>query len=773
MRNRPSTWLKPAAVVAASGFLWAFAAHKTVAQTPVSNIRDPLALANPLIGTGTHGGALMPGACLPYSMVKLSPDTTKPSTAGYNPGEPIFGFSHTHIGGTGGNAFGGQILVRPQTGPLDVNLPPSPKENEFASPGYYTAVLTRDKVKAELTATERAGVHCYTFPPSETARVLIDVSATLNNATKEKPSSTCTASEAHFVSPREIEGKASFVGGYNRLTYTVYFAAAFDRTPAAQGAWLDGNAQPNAPRIEGGKGQKAGLYAEFAPQTNNAVNLRVGLSYSSLENARKHRAVSDALPFEQVKARAEKQWADHLNTVEIEGGTIEQRKQFYSALYHFALAPVDLMGDNDAWSVSQPSYWDIYCIWDTFRCASPLLSLLHQDRQQSVLKSLLEIYKQKGWLPDAWAYNQYAFSLQGGTDADILFADAVSKNLTGFDRNLAYEAVKKNATVPATSKVFTPHGRFDAYFALGYVPAVSAGGKTADGRENEYAHAVSGTLEYAYNDFAVAAVAAAVGQNADATKFRERSENVWTLFDPDTKFFWGKDKAEKWLPDFDPQPKSTGGWLPIFYEGTAWQYRFSVPHDVQGLINRMGGANAFIAVLDEYFDTNRHNQGNEPGFLTPWLYDYAGRPDKTADRVRAILAKDYKLAPNGYAGDEDAGAMSSWYIFGALGFYPNAGQDVYLIGSPLFPRSRVRLAGHRTFEIVAKNVSETNRYIQSATLNDKLWNKAWFRHGDIIGGAKLVLTMGPKPSMWGKKTPPPSLSAPDSVAASEAVRKVN
>ena len=469
MKDISMFWIKPVAAAAAACVFLGFSAPWGMAQTTPPGSNDPIVLANPLIGTGIYGGALMPGACLPYSMVKLSPDTTKPSTAGYNPVEPIFGFSHTHIGGTGGNAFGGQILVRPQTGPLNVGLPPSPKENEFASPGYYTVTLTREKVKAELTATERAGVHRYIFPATETARVLIDVSATLNNATEKNPSSVCTASEAHFVSPREIEGKASFVGGYNRLTYTVYFAAAFDRTPTAQGAWLDADARPNAQRIEGGKQQKAGLYAEFAPQKNNVVGLRVGLSYSSLENARKHRAISDQMPFEQVKARAEKQWADHLNTVQIEGGTIEQRKQFYTALYDFALAPVDLTGDNAAWSSTEPSYWDIYCIWDTFRCASPLLTLLHQDRQEAVLRSLLEVYKQKGWLPDAWAYNQYAFSLQGGTDSDVLFADAIAKNLKGFDRNLAYEAVKKNATVPATSKVFSPYGRFDAYFTLGYV----------------------------------------------------------------------------------------------------------------------------------------------------------------------------------------------------------------------------------------------------------------------------------------------------------------
>jgi len=297
-------------------------ARPAPAPTPPA---DPVRLVNPLVGTAVYGGALEPAACLPYSMVKLAPDTTKPSTAGYNPAEPIIGFSHTHIGGTGGYAFGGQILVRPQTGPLDVTLPPSPKQDEFASPGYYTVTLTRDSVKAELTATERSGVHRYTFPVQKPARILVDVSATLNNSSLEKPSSICTGSEARFISDREIEGKASFVGGYNRLTYTVYFAATFDRTPSRHGAWLDSVAEPDTAEIKGNKGQHAGLYAEFAPGADGGrVGLRVGLSYSSIVNARRHRAASDGLTFDQVKARAENIWRAHLNTIQTTGGTDRQ-----------------------------------------------------------------------------------------------------------------------------------------------------------------------------------------------------------------------------------------------------------------------------------------------------------------------------------------------------------------------------------------------------------------------------------------------------------------
>ncbi len=731
---------------------------------------DPVPFADPLVGASLDGGALMPAACLPYSMVKLSPDTTRPSTAGYNPGEPIIGFSHTHIGGTGGAAFGGQILVRPQTGPLDISLPPSPKKGEFASPGYYAVTLTRDSVKAELTATERSGVHRYTFAANAPARLLIDVSATLNNGSVASPSSVCTGSEARFVSDREIEGKASFVGGYNRLTYTVYFAATLDQTPNQRGAWRGADAITGATEIKGDKGQRAGLYAEFTPPPDGRIGVRIGLSYSSIENARRHRAASDGMTFEQVKSRAEGVWRAHLNTIQVTGGSDKERRQFYTALYDSALAPVDLSGDNDAWSRTEPSYWDIYCIWDTFRSASPLLTLIHQERQEAVLRSLLEAYKQKGWLPDAWAYNQYAFSLQGGTNADVVFADAIAKGLGGFDRALAYQAVRKNATTPAPSNIYSPYGRFAPYFTRGYVPALSASGKTADGKPNEYAHAVSGTLEYAYNDFAVAQIADAVGEKSDAARFRKRSHDVFQLFNPQTRFFWGKDAQGAWLPGFDPEARASLGWFPIFYEGDAWQYRFSVPHDIQGLINRHGGPEAFCAILDQYFDEKRHWQGNEPGFLTPWLYDYAGRPDRTAERVRAILQQDYKMAPSGYAGDEDVGAMSSWYVFGAMGFYPNAGQDIYLLGSPLFSQTRLRLAGGKTLTITARGLSSQNRYIQSAKLNNKAWNKAWFRHRDIAGGADLVLEMGPAPTRWGTKNPPPSLSAPLREAATKKAR---
>ena len=238
-------------------------------------------------------------------------------------------------------------------------------------------------------------------------------------------------------------------------------------------------------------------------------------------------------------------------------------------------------------------------------------------------------------------------------------------------------------------------GRQAPYFTLGYVPSTLYAGKGADGKENEYSFGTSRTLEYAYNDFSVSEVAAALGKKEDAELFRKRSLGAYVLFHPEKKLFWPKDAAGNWIADSDPA-KTVMGWSSSFMEGSAWQYRFSMPHDVQGLINRVGGNDAFLALLDEYFDRNLHYAGNEPGFLTPWLHTYAGRTDKNVDRVRAIMAKDFKLSPNGYAGDEDTGTMSAWYLFAAMSFYPNAGQDIYLLASPVFSSVGLKLSFLRT-----------------------------------------------------------------------------
>lgn len=742
---------------------WSLAALALVVCMPLAAqpVADNVALANPLVGTARYdGGAMYPGAALPHSMVKLSPDTTKPSTAGYNPDEPILGFSHTHIGGTGGKAFGGQIRLRPQSGALNVAPAAAAKSNEAASPGYYAVDLAEDKVRAELTVTERAGFHRYTFAPNAPARVLVDISSVILNYGAKDLAGYPSATSAKFVSDREMEGSAGIIAGFEKMPFTVHFVAVFDQPVTARGAWLNGEAQPNATSIAGGEKQDAGLYVDFAPGAT--VNVRVGISYTSIEHARNNLQPANGLNFDQVHARAKGIWAKEFSSIAVEGGTDAQRRQFYTALYHMLLTPTDVTGDNAGWAKDdkQTVYWDIYCIWDTFRTSNPMLTLIKPELQSALIQHLLVIYQRTGWLPDAWVYSNPGIPFQGGTHADNLIADAFVKNLGGFDRELAYEAVRKNATVPtsAKSKLYTYGGRFAPYFDLGYVPSLVYIGKTPDGRENEYSAGVSRTIEYAQNDYSVSLIAEAMGKKEDAELFRKRSQSMFTLFHPEKKMFWGKTATGEWMPDADPTVTRIN-WKTAFYEGNGWQYRFSVPHDMQGLINRYGGNTPFLSTLDEYFDRGLHWQGNEPTFLNPWAHVYAGRPDKNVDRVRTIMEKEFRLEPKGYPGDEDVGTMSAWYLFAAMGFYPNAGQDIYLMSSPLFKKMTMKLGNSgKTFVISAPNLSDANKYVQSATLNGKPLKNAWFRHGDIAKGAKLVLKMGPKPSKWGTQTPPPSMT---------------
>jgi predicted alpha-1,2-mannosidase len=417
------------------------------------------------------------------------------------------------------------------------------------------------------------------------------------------------------------------------------------------------------------------------------------------------------------------------------------------------MMPTDITGDHALWQSNEPLFDDIHAVWDTYRCTYPLLTLTQPNTMRRILRSQLDIYKNRGWLPDYFRGRQYNV-IQGGTNMDVVIADALVKKLGGFDSALAYEAVKKNATTPTPgSGYWSLSGRHAPYFALNYLPSV-------EGAKQKTMSPVSVSLEYAYNDFSVAQAARAVGNEADAQRFLGQSDGVWKLFNSESKFFQPKTAEGQWVSGFDPARYA--GNEGHFYEGTAWSYRFYAPHDMAGLIERQGGAPAFVTALDEYFEKGHHNAGNEPSFLTPWLYNYAGRPDKSAERVHSLLTKDYFLAPAAYRGDDDSGSMSAWYVFNALGFYPVAGQDVYLLGSPLFASSRLTLENGRAFTISARNHAPENRYVQSATLNGRSYDRAWLRHSDIMSGAELVLQMGPRPSAWGTQNLPPSrqFSAP-------------
>ena len=712
--------------------------------------QDPVDLAEPLLGTEDGRGATFPGAAVPFGLVRLGPDTPLPNnTTGYVPERPLDGFSHLHVSGTGGPGKYGNIFVTVQTGPLRLGDYTSEKASETASPGYYAVDLERWGVRAELTSGGRAGVHRYTFPQADTARVLFDLARAVDVV--EFAPGRLVQGNVRVVGDREVEGYGAYKGGWGPpVPYRVYFSARSDTPSRSFGTWTAGEAFPGA-RAAVGDSLGVGAYLTFETDDGQPVELAVGISLLSVEQARRNReaatggSASATGGFDAVRTRAEETWAEHLGKIRVEGGTERERRLFYSALYNALLMPTDVTGENPNWTSSEPHYWDYFAIWDTYRAVHPLFTLILPERQRDLVRSLVDTYRHTGWLPECWTSGVHGF-VQGGSNGVVVLADAAVKGLGGIDYETAYEAAKKDADHPSPEP--GEYGRdSDEYLALGYSST------------NKWCGA-SRTLEYAFNDFAVAQLAAHLGHDADAARYRERSLNAFNLFMPDTKFFWAKQPDGSWEPGFAPGFQTERWWEgPYFYEGQPWHYSTFVPHDIGGLMRRHGGAEAFVAHLDRLFDDGHYAHHNEPGLLSAYLYVYAGRPDKAAERVRHILATEYAPTPDGFPGQDDAGAMSAWYVFSALGFYPNAGQDVYLIGSPLFPRATLDLGGGKTLEVVANNVSDADRYIQSATLGGEPLERAWFRHGEIAEGGALVFEMGPGPSDWGRAAaPPPSVS---------------
>ena len=717
----------------------------------------PAAWVDPFIGVEI--GNTLPGAALPFGMVRLSPDVAPPNhTTGYRSDRPIRGFSHNHLSGTGGGARYGNVLVIPQTGPWTL-FPEPERSDEYARPGYYSVLLKEHgmEIRCELTTTERVGVHRYTFskpsdpltndellrgyvPQAEIqGRVLIDASAIINMVDAEVTHNV--KSGVRILSDHEIEGYGRFRGGWGgENPYAVYFAARFNRPFDRCGTWKGESVSSDSLR----EGFDVGAWVEFMLPQQGCVELQVAISYISEAQAWRNLESAGVRDFDSVREAADSVWNRALSVIRVEGGSPEQKTVFYTSLYHALTMPTDLGQDeNPQWQDGERHFWDFYTLWDTYRTVMPLYTLVFPERQREIIRCLLDIYDHRGWLPDAWTAGDYAY-VQGGSNADVVIADAVVKGLGGFDVERAYAAVKKNAEVMSDNPYKYGRDLYE-YEKYGYLSTRIKNGS-------------SKSLEYAYNDFCVGQVAAALGYGKDRAKYESRSGSWRNLFDPQTRFFWAKDLEGNWAPGFSPTFRRPDYWNgPYFYEGTPWNYATYVPHDMRGLIAEHGGAESFVAFLDELFDGGHYEIGNEPGFLTPYLYHYAGRPDRSAERVRALL-EEFRVGRRGLPGQDDSGAMSAWYLFGAMGFFPVAGQDVYLIGSPVFEESTLMLEGGKRFTVKAPGVSRTNRYVCGATLNGKDWNRCWFTHSDLLQGGELILEMGPVSTGWGRELPPPSLS---------------
>jgi predicted alpha-1,2-mannosidase len=690
-------------------------------------------------------------------MIKPGPDMTygvRDYNAGWNDLGPIRGFSQTHVSGTGGGAKYGNIRVQPTTGPVAPFDALSDRANETAAAGLYSVTLARFKVGVEITAARRSALYRFTYPDGQPANLLFDVAHILRSGFKTGETQHLVASQVQILSPTTLAGSTTVRGGWNKQTtpYTVYFYAATDTAAVSSGTWLGDQLTPGSKTASGTADMPAGAWFSFNP--GHTVHMKLAISFISIEQARQSLAAEiPAFDFAATRAAACAQWDRALSKIEIEGATEEQKQVFYTAIYHTMLMPTDRTGENPLWRSSEPYYDDYYAIWDIFRSSAPLLTLIAPDREAGIVRSLIDIYRHDGYLPDARAGN-FNGRTQGGSNAEFMLTDAYLKHLPGIDWNAALAAEIHDAEDAPADHFKEGRGGLDDWKQLGYV--------SLEGSDRS----ASVHMEYAADDYEIALLAKGLGHPDEARKYLARSANWKNLWDSDFTdggfqgFIRSRHRDGSWLTPFTAMDQCTWNG-PTFYEGNSWTYSTFVPQDVASLIRIMGGADTFVARLDAFFAVPlRYDVGNEPGFLAPYLYNWAGRPDKTAEHLRQIIAQSYHAGPAGLPGNDDSGAMSSWYAFGQIGIYPNAGQDVYLIGSPAYPRTTLHLANAKTFSIEARNLTPANLYVVAATLNGRPLDRSWLRHSEIANGGKLVLTMSDKPAHWAQHNPPPSASDP-------------
>jgi predicted alpha-1,2-mannosidase len=701
------------------------------------------------------GGNTIPGPSMPFGMIKPGPDVgANQANSGWEATGRINGFSQTHVSGSGGGPKYGNILIQPTIGAPSATGIGSYREDEKGTIGFYRVGLRRYGIDVEITAAERAAIYRFTYPAAQKANILFDAGHCLSWISKAGEGQFLANSQLQVISPNEVSGSSSVTGGWNKQTrpYTVYFDAISDTAAQNWGTWRDGRLHPGG-RTEGAEhGSKTGAWLSFATQQGQQVTLKIGISFVSIEQARRN--LSDEIPgfdFDRVHTDAVSAWNRALGAVELKEATAEQEQMFYTALYHSMLMPVDRTGENPLWRSDEPYYDDFYAIWDTFRTSGPLLTLIAPQRESAIVRALVDIYRHEGWLPDARSGN-FTGRMQGGSNADMLIGDAYVKHLAGIDWNEAYAGVANDAEVPSPAPINEGRGGLDDWKKLGYV--------SMEGTDRS----ASLHMEYAANDFEIALMARGLGHEADFRKYLARSGNWAHLWDAQFEeggvqgFIRPRHRDGTWKKNFTAMLTSTWGG-DTFYEGNSWTYSLYVPQDIAGLIRKSGGPQRFVHRLDAFFDVpERYDVGNEPGFLSPYLYIWAGRQDKTAERVREIVAKSYRVGRKGLPGNDDSGAMSSWYAFSTMGIFPNAGQDVYLIGSPAIPEITLHLAGDKTFVVAAKNVSDANRYVVSATLNGRPFDRAWLRHEEIVQGGRLILEMADKPGNWPNGALPPSSS---------------
>lgn len=747
--------------------------------TLIAQTSNYIQYVNPLIGTQKMGHTY-PGATVPFGSLQLSPDTDEQPhniNGKYNPeaykycagyqydDKTILGFSHTHFSGTGHSDLG-DFLIMPTVGPLqlepgDKNDPKSgfrsafSHSTEVAEPDYYKVLLEDDNILAEMTATTRVGFHQYTFPKSDNSHIILDLMYGIYNyADKNVWTFVRVENNRTVVGYRQTTGWAR--------TRTVYFAMEFSKPFTGygfknfgredyKGFWRKFDQTRNFPEMAG---RQIRAYFDFKTEDKEKIKIKFALSPVSTEGAMKN--LRDEVPdwnFDRVRSEGQAAWNQELGKVQVTAGSRDDLVNFYTAMYHAFLAPTVYMDtdgqykglDQNVHKANGFTNYTTFSLWDTYRALHPLLNIIQPTRNRDMIRSMMAHYDQSvhKMLPVWSQYANETWCMIGYHSVSVI-ADAIVKgNVAGIDVNRALDAMAQTARTKY-------YDGLEYYMSMGYVP------------EDKNSSSVSKTLEYAYDDWAIAQAAKKLNRKDIYDEFIKRSGNWKNAFDASTGFMRPKMSDGKFRAEFDPLKTSGQG----FIEGNAWNYSLYVPQDVDGMINAMGGKQKFAARLDELFTMNLPDSffaeteditregiiggyvhGNEPSHHVAYLYNWTDQPWKTQERVRMILKNQYRPTPDGLGGNDDCGQMSAWYIFSALGFYPvTPGSDRYALGSPAIKTAVLKFENGRTLTIEARNQSEKNVYVKAVLVNGRTLDRNYLTHSEIMAGGKIVFYMSDTPA---------------------------
>ena len=729
--------MKKTAFLCSLALAGVFASCGTKTQTNAAPM-DYTQYVNPFIGAADNGHTF-PGATTPFGMIQTSPVT---GAVGWrycseyvNNDSIIWGFTQTHLNGTGCMDLG-DVLVMPATGERtrawDGYRSRFSKDQESATPGYYSVELEEPNVKAELTASPRVALHRYTYHTADSASVLIDLQhgPTWNEAQYHSQVSLC---EVKWEDEQTLSGH---VRNSVWVHQDYFFVLKFNRPTTGQ---------INLPMAETEKGQR--IVACFDMEPGDELLTKIALSTTSVEGAKKN--MDTELPgwdFEATRQAAKDSWNNYLKRIDVTG-TDAQKANYYTSFYHALIQPnqisdVDGMYRNakdEIVKTGGDAFYSTFSLWDTYRAAHPFYTLMVPEKVDGFVTSLVEQGEVQGFLPiwGLWGKETYTMIANHGVS---VIAEAYRKGFRGFDAERAFNMVKRTQTVSHPHK-----SNWENYMKHGYFPT--------DLTEVE---SVSSTLESVYDDYAAADMAKRMGKEEDAAYFSKRADFYKNLFDTQTQFMRPRNANGSWKSPFDPSEvahaESKGG---DYTEGNAWQYTWHVQHDVPGLIALFGGEEAFLNKLDSVFTVElkttqadvtgligQYAHGNEPSHHVTYLYAMAGRPERTQELIRQIFDTQYRPEPDGLCGNDDCGQMSAWYMFSAMGFYPvDPVSGNYVFGAPQLPKIVLNLADGKTFTVIAEGISDENKYVESITLNGEPYTKNYITHEDIVKGGTLVFKM--------------------------------